>query len=100
MCNLRAKKHMTLQEKKAMMHNIVEQWQDSGLSQAAFAKTNNIPLSTLSYRLKKFRKNQNQDFIQLNGFSTSGISIRYPNGVELNLPAQTPAGFLKSLIYY
>jgi len=91
---------MTLQEKKAMMHNIVEQWQDSGLSQAAFAKTNNIPLSTLSYRLKKFRKNQNQDFIQLNGFSTSGISIRYPNGVELNLPAQTPAGFLKSLIYY
>ncbi len=91
---------MTLQEKKAMMHNIVEQWQESGLSQAAFAKTNNIPLSTLSYRLKKFRKNQNQDFIQLNGFSTSGISIRYPNGVELNLPAQTTAGFLKSLIYY
>ena len=65
MCNLRAKKHMTVQEKKAMMHNIVEQWHDSGLSQAAFAKTNNIPLSTLSYRLKKFRKNQNQDFIQL-----------------------------------
>jgi hypothetical protein len=100
MCNLRAKKHMTLQEKKAMMHSIVEQWQDSGLSQAAFAKTNNISVSTLSYRVKKFRQNQNQDFIQLNGFSTNVISIRYPNGVEVSLPGQTPVGYLKSLINY
>ena len=83
-----------------MMRSIVEQWQESGLSQAAYARTRNISLSTLSYRIKKYRDDGGQGFIQLNGFSTSGISIRYPNGVELNLPTQTSASFLKSLIYY
>jgi len=91
---------MTLQEKKAMMHSIVEQWQDSGLSQTSFAQTRDISLSKLRYWVHKSRHEEEQGFIQLNGFSPSGISIRYPNGVEISLPVQTPVGYLKLLINY
>lgn len=91
---------MTLKEKKAMMHSIVEQWQDSGLSQPLFAQSKNISLSKLRYWIQKSQHGEEQGFIQLNGFSTSGISIRYPNGVEISLPSQTPVGYLKLLINY
>jgi len=97
---LAGKKLMTKQEKQAIMRNTFEQWQESGLTQAAFAKMHSIPKATLSYWVNKFRQEEGQDFIQLNGLSAYGISIRYPNGVEVGLPMQTSAGFIKHLINY
>ncbi|HQM99354.1 MAG TPA: hypothetical protein PLR34_09395 [Bacteroidales bacterium] len=93
---------MTKQEKKAVMFGMVEQWQESGMSQAAFAQSQNITLVKFRYWIQKHRHSQGSaDFIQLGGFPSScGISIRYPNGVELTLPAQTPASAIKSLINY
>ena len=93
---------MTTQEKKSMMFGMVEQWQESGLSQAAFAQSQNITLVKFRYWIQKHRQSQESgSFIQLNGFSTScGINIRYPNGVELILPAQIPLAVVKSLINY
>ena len=91
---------MTLQDKRTRMLTLVEQWYQSGLSQAEYAKVQNIKLAKLRYWIHKQRDEQahGSGFIQLNGLSPSGINIRYPNGVELILPVQMPAGYLKMLI--
>ena len=83
-----------------MMLTLVEQWRQSGLSQAEFARIQNIQTVKLRYWIYKHSKAEynNPGFIQLNGLPSSGISIRYPNGVELILPVQVSAGYLKSLI--
>ena len=92
---------MTKQEKKSMMLTLVDQWRQSGISQSAFARTQNITLFKLRYWIHKHQQTeQGSAFVQLNGFSHQGISIRYPNGVELSLPVQTPAVVLKSLINF
>ena len=94
---------MTRKEKSVMKLDVARSWQESGLSQVDFARANNIKLVTLRYWITKLRQASSEEpaFIQLSGFSAScGISIRYPNGVELMLPAQTPAAAIKSLINY
>lgn len=93
---------MTKQEKRATMLNMVEQWQGSGMSQAAYAKSQGITLVKFRYWIQKHRHSQDSvDFIQLGGFpSTCGVSIHYPNGIELSLPAQVPIAAIKSLINY
>ena len=91
---------MTLQDKRSQMTAMVEQWRQSGLSQAGFAQVQNVRLAKLRYWIHKQRQDESHGsgFIQLNALPSTGISIRYPNGVELILPAQVPAGYLKMLI--
>jgi hypothetical protein len=91
---------MTLQDKRSHMTTMVEQWRQSGLSQAGFAQVQNVKLAKLRYWIHKQRQGElhGSGFIQLSGLPSSGISIRYPNGVELILPVQVPAGYLKMLI--
>jgi DNA-binding transcriptional regulator YiaG len=99
---LALKKYMTRKEKSLVKLDLAKVWKESGLSQIEFARTNNIKLVTLQYWIRKLRKASEEEpsFIQLSGFSSCGISIRYPNGVELTLPVQTPASVVKSLINY
>jgi len=82
------------------MFTLVEQWQQSGLGQAAYAQAQNLSLVKFRYWIQKHRqdKDTGSAFIPLTGLSQQGICIRYPNGIELSLPVQTPAGVLKSLI--
>jgi len=91
---------MTLQDKRSMMLTLVEQWRQSGLSQAEFSRAQNVKLATLRYWIHKHRQGETTGlgFIQLTGITSVGISIRYPNGVELLLPSQVPAGYIKMLI--
>lgn len=93
---------MTRQDKRSMMLSMVEQWQSSGMTQAEFAGVQNLTLVKFRYWIQRYRQQQSGDseFIQLNGFSSGDISIRYPNGVELALPAHTPVGMIRSLIKY
>ena len=83
------------------MTSIVQDWQESGLSQAEYARTHDIKLVTLRYWILKHRQSADDQpaFIQLNGISSQDIHIRYPNGVELFLPVQASAGLLRSLIH-
>jgi hypothetical protein len=92
---------MTRQENKSKMATIVQNWQESGLSQAEYARTHDIKLVTLRYWILKLRQpgDDQSGFIQLNGANFQDIHIRYPNGVELFLPAQASAGLLRSLIH-
>ena len=93
---------MTRTERTALMQSLVNQWKESGLSQAKFAAQHNLTLVKFRYWIHKLKPDTESDsaFIQLNGFATQGISLRYPNGVELLLPLQTPVSVLRSLIQY
>jgi len=84
------------------MQTLVSQWKESGLSQAKFAAQHNLTLVKLRYWIHKLKTGADDDsaFIQLNGFGIQGISLRYPNGVELTLPVQTPVSVLRSLIQF
>jgi hypothetical protein len=92
---------MTLQEKKSKMTAIIETWQQSGLTQIEFARDHAIKLSTFRYWIAKLRENKEDQpaFIHIGGSFTQGIHIRYPHGVELVLPFQTPGGLIRSLIH-
>ena len=91
---------MTLQDKRSQMITMVDLWQQSGLSQTEFSRAQNVKLATLRYWIHKHRQGETtgSGFIQLTGITSAGISIRYPNGVELLLPVQVPAGYIKMLI--
>jgi hypothetical protein len=93
---------MTQQDKRSMMLALVEQWQQSGLSQTEFARVHTIRSGKLRYWIHKHLHNEvaGSGFIQLNGLPSAGISIRYPNGVELLLPSQMPAGYIKMLVSF
>lgn len=84
------------------MNMLVRQWRDSGLSQARFAAKNNLTLVKFRYWVKKLKEPSDNEagFIQLNDFLPQTISLRYPNGVELLLPSQTPVHILKDLIRF
>ena len=80
---------------------MIEDLQKSGLSQIEYTRTHDVKLSTLRYWISRYRQTAEDQpaFIQVNGFPDQVIHIRYPHGVELVLPAQIPAGLLKSLIH-
>ncbi len=84
---------MNKEKKRQKMFTLVEQWQQSGMSQIAFAQSNKIKLFTLRYWINKIRQQQEESsaFIQLNEPTGTSIILRYPNGVELLLPIHTSA---------
>jgi hypothetical protein len=97
---LAVKKQMALQEKKNKMAAIVSDWQTSGLGQVEYAGILGLKLPTFCYYWVSKHKqtgSQRPDFIQIAGQVAESIHIRDPHGVELVLPAQTPAGFLRTL---
>ena len=92
---------MSREEKSNLMLSLVEQWQQSGLSQVDFAKGNNIKLFTLRYWIDKSRRmiDSGSSFIQLSDPVGAPVCLRYPNGVELLLPVDTPVSLIKGLIH-
>ena len=83
------------------MSSIVQNWQESGLTQVEYAKAHDIKLATLRYWIFKHRQSADDQpaFIRLTGIGSQDIHIRYPNGVELFLPVQVSAGLLRSMIH-
>lgn len=60
------------------MQSLVNQWKESGFSQAKFAAQLNLTLVKFRYWIHKLNPATESDsaFIQLNGFTTQGISLR------------------------
>ena len=82
------------------MFDLVAQWKVSGKTQTAFAREQQIGLHTFKYWLEKFRSKDDQQgsFIRLERNTLADIRVRYPNGVELLVPAHTSMATLGSLI--
>lgn len=97
--DLCAKKMKAQREK---MKSYVSQWQQSGISQAEFARKNELNLHGFRYWVSKFRKGSEDvsGFIALTGFASPHIILHYPNGIELLLPPQTPVSLLNDLIHF
>jgi hypothetical protein len=93
---------MSREEKSNMMISLAQQWQQSGQSQVAFARENNINVFTLRYWIDKSRHEVqgSSSFIQINAPGGAPVCLRYPNGVELLLPVNIPVGFIKDLIHF
>lgn len=91
---------MILKERREKLLQLVEQWQQSGQSQKAFAEAHGMKLFTFRYWIQKQREQPGSiaTFIQLGTQATTGVSIRYPNGTELQLPATTTLSTLKVLL--
>ncbi len=84
------------------MFDMVTALQSSGQTQSVFAYDKKINIYTFKYWLYKFSQEYEQpkDFIQLDQVPSQNICFRYPNGVELLVPAQTPATILRELIKF
>lgn len=58
------------EEKTTMMFDLVEQWQQSGISQQQFSDGHNIKLPTFSYWVKKYRERETTEI----GFAKVDLS--------------------------
>jgi len=93
---------MEKSDRQEQMLGLVKHWEASGQSQKDFAREHNLNLHTFKYWVYKFRRKHDEPagFIRLDHFATKEICLRYPNGVELLVPAQTPASTLRELVKF
>ena len=93
---------MTDTKRQDLMRELVAQWQSSGQTQKAFALEHQLNLHTFKYWIYKLRQEHqsSRDFIRLDYAAANEICFRYPNGVELLVPFQTPASKLRELIQF
>lgn len=68
----------------------IEAWQASGQSQRAFCEAHDLNYPNFGYWLRKFRRqavsNKSTGFVPVTSrasFSTGGLSLMFPNGIEL-----------------
>jgi hypothetical protein len=101
------KKGMRDQVKTERMLQLVREWEESGKTQKEFVEEHGIKVHTFQYWItKKKRIGQrdsgngvkSQGFIELKPSENSCILVRYPNGIELHLPGNTPVSMIKSLL--
>jgi hypothetical protein len=77
------------------MFQLIEEWESSNLTKKAFSRERQIPISVFHYWCRRFRELDNPGGfvpIEVQGMNDHGsmIEIKYPNGVSLRLPSQTP----------
>lgn len=90
---------MSPQEKTTMMKTLAANWQESGMTQAEYAQTNNLSVHTLKYWLYKGKRAKTSSFVQVSDLSFGkDFVVRYPHGVELKIPSTTPTAIIRALI--
>ena len=82
------------------MRELVEQWHASRQSQKDFATENSLNPHNFKYWIYKFRQDDQspEGFIRLDNIPAQEIRLRYPSGVELAVPTNTPVAVLIDLI--
>ena len=90
------------QDKSKEMYALIEQWQQSQKTQAAFCHEHDIAYHVFVYWLKKYRgqHGQNGNFLamEVTNHEHTGIEILYPNGSDIQLPRTVGIHELKQLI--
>lgn len=92
---------MSRQERQKQMQSLVEEWMQSSYSQRQFARHYQINVNTFRYWIHKMRSDQTSSdgFVELPlPTSDPQLCVRYPNGVEVFLPASTSPQTLQTLI--
>ena len=92
---------------KEEMYMAIELWKESGQSQTAYCKANNLSRNTFKYWINKYNKEKSRpapvtkdNFVHLevsnhaapskDPVSTKHISISYPNGAMVTCPIDIP----------
>jgi hypothetical protein len=98
---------MSRKEKERRMFKIITGWQQSNMSQSAYAEKSGLSVSCFQYWLGKYRSNQNQalndSFVEvLAGPSSLAVEadfdIIYPNGVRVSMGSGFDSVLLDKLI--
>ncbi len=88
-------------QKREAMLALVEEWRESGETQAHFATKHEISFAKLQYWVRKSKADAAPEgFLELPLPSLGQICVRYPNGVELLLPPGMAAAQVLSFIGY
>lgn len=92
-------------DRQRQMHAHIEAWQHSGLTQKDYCHQHDIKIYVFRYWLAKYRNGgtAEEGFVPVvtdpaAATAGAGIHIRYPSGVEVQLPAHTPLATIRSLI--
>lgn len=90
-------------QRQQEMFSLVEQWKQSQQSKVTFCKNNSINLHTFEYWHQKYKKqNLSTDFIEIkpnkNHQFPQMLRLQYPNGVSIELPANTNVSVIRALI--
>lgn len=91
-------------EERAQCLEMISKWQQSGLTQKAFCKDNNVEYHVFHYWYKVYKTEQNvtNSFLSVNIKPASGqeqITITGLNGLQVQLQlTDQAAGFIKQLL--
>ncbi len=94
-------------EARQQMFKLIEQWQQSGLTQKAFCEQQSIRYYVFHYWYKRYRMQQSgvQDnagsFVKLQVAKPSGtgsVEINYPGGIRLVFHDPVSSSYLKALV--
>jgi hypothetical protein len=93
----------SLNEKRTAWFNLIEQWQSSGLSKAAFCRQQGIQQWQFHYWMKSLNKKGKtesaQGFVRVDNQSRgSDIRLKFRNGMEVELDPDFNEDTLKRLI--
>ncbi len=94
-------------EVRRQMFDMIEQWQQSGLSKKAYCEHQSIKHHTFYYWFKSYRQqhpdmeNNRSAFVKLQiekSPATSSIEIHFPGGIRLVFHEPVSSSYVKSLI--
>jgi transposase-like protein len=94
-------------EVRRQMLELIEQWQQSGLSQKAFCQQQSIRSHSFYYWYKRYRQqhassqNNNSSLVELQiekSAAASSIEINYPGGIRVIFHDPVSSNYLKALI--
>ena len=95
---------MSKRRNKTTMYRKIQQWKESGMSQAAFCANEKLSESLFYYWHRKYKQeNRQSNFlpvkVQAENKPTGSniIEIHYPNQVRLVIPGNTPIDFIRQL---
>jgi transposase-like protein len=92
---------MRLNEKQQVMFAMVEEYETGDESLKGLAARHGIPTHQLVYWRRKYLRHAqdtNSGFVRIAAPLLAGTTLRYPNGVELSLPATASTALLRELI--
>ncbi len=94
-------------EVREQMFRLIEQWQQSSLTQNAFCVQQSIKYHVFHYWYKRYRElhadsqGDGSSFVKLHiakPASASAVEIYYPGGIRLVFNEPVSSGFLKALV--
>ena len=98
---------MIKRRNKTTMYRMIQQWKESGMSQAAFCANEKLSESLFYYWHRKYKQeNRQSNFLpvklQTENKPTESniIEIHYPNQVRLVIPGNTPIDVIRQLTWF